>query len=398
MKAISTPMSSDAIQSDEIPFLTVTALMIYAAITPMILLIAPAVAAQLGTQLKLSPSQIGTYFFVELGAFSFASIPSYLWMHRLDARRVAAFSTALFVLGNLVTAMWLPGYEVLLVLRAVTALGGGTLMVLCMTTAATSTNRDRVYGFWVIGQLIAGTVGLFLLPKVFAPFGISAFYYLLVALAVCAAPLVRHFPDLLKEMPIRGGARPGQRDATMRWRFTAALAIASVFAFYMAIGGVWTFASSAATTAGLSPDGAGTILAIASIFGISGAALASWVGGSRKRDVMLCIGYSLLALSLVELWMQPKTIGYSVAVFMFKFGWTFVLPFVLAAVAQIDRSKKLIASLTLVIGAGLAIGPLVAGWMIEFIGDLHSVFACAIVLTVGSLAGLLWMAARGRHQ
>ncbi|TEV53340.1 MFS transporter, partial [Burkholderia cepacia] len=170
---------------------TLVALVVFAAITPLLLLVAPAVAGQLATQLGLSASQIGTYFFVELGAFSLATVPSYLWLGRIDARRVAAFAIALFGAGNLLTALWMPGFVALLALRAVTALGGGSLMVLCMTSAATSENSDRVYGLWVVGQLIAGAIGLFVLPHVFAAFGLRALYVALAGLALLAAPLSR---------------------------------------------------------------------------------------------------------------------------------------------------------------------------------------------------------------
>ncbi|MFW2474917.1 MFS transporter, partial [Burkholderia pseudomallei] len=173
---------------------TLAALVAFAAITPLLLLVAPAVAGQLGAQLGLSASRIGTYFFVELGAFSAATLPSYLWLGRIDARRIAWGATAVFCAGNLATAVWMPGFAPLLALRAATALGGGTLMVLCMTSAAASGNSDRVYGLWVVGQLIAGAAGLFLLPHLFDMVGLRALYAVLAALALCAAPLARRFP------------------------------------------------------------------------------------------------------------------------------------------------------------------------------------------------------------
>lgn len=192
-------LASDTVRASDAhaaPFAraTLVALVVFAAITPLLLLVAPAVAAQLAVQLRLSASQIGTYFFVELGAFSAATVPSYLWLGRVDARRVAACAIALFGAGNLLTALWMPDFATLLALRAATALGGGTLMVLCMTSAATSENSDRVYGLWVVGQLIAGAIGLFVLPHVFVAFGLRALYFALAALALAAAPLSRGFP------------------------------------------------------------------------------------------------------------------------------------------------------------------------------------------------------------
>ncbi|WP_175776998.1 MFS transporter [Burkholderia anthina] len=365
---------------------TLVALVVFAAITPLLLLVAPAVAGQLATQLGLSASQIGTYFFVELGAFSLATVPSYLWLGRVDARRVAACAIALFGAGNLLTAVWMPGFVALLALRAVTALGGGSLMVLCMTSAATSKNSDRVYGLWVVGQLIAGAIGLFVLPHVFAAFGLRALYVALAVLAVIAAPLSRGFPATLGT---RATSAQTTRDAASHTpRLYVALAIGAVLTFYLAIGSVWTFASRAAAQAGLDPQSTGNVLAIASVMGIAGAALASCAGGRVARRAMLAAGYALLAASLVALAALPHASGYSAAIFAFKFAWTFVLPFILATVAQIDTSGRLVATLNFVIGAGLAAGPLLAGLLLDAGGTMHALFAIATAVAIASFAAL----------
>ncbi|RQS18750.1 MFS transporter [Burkholderia sp. Bp8998] len=390
--------SSEAAPSDgrASPFArsTLVALVVFAAITPLLLLVAPAVAGQLATQLGLSASQIGTYFFVELGAFSLATVPSYLWLGRIDARRVAACAIALFGAGNLLTALWMPGFVTLLALRAVTALGGGSLMVLCMTSAATSENSDRVYGLWVVGQLIAGAIGLFVLPHVFAAFGLRALYVALAALTLLAAPLSRGFPATLGARTASAqAARGAAGDASRRF---VALAIGAVLTFYLAIGSVWTFASRAAAEAGLDPQSTGNVLAIASVMGIAGAALASCAGGRLARRAMLAAGYALLAASLVALAALPHASGYSAAIFAFKFAWTFVLPFILATVAQIDTSGRLVATLNFVIGAGLAAGPLLAGLLLDAGGTMHALFAAATAVAIASFAALRHIDRRAR--
>ncbi|KUY99149.1 MULTISPECIES: MFS transporter [unclassified Burkholderia] len=375
---------------------TLVALVVFAAITPLLLLVAPAVAGQLATQLGLSASQIGTYFFVELGAFSLATVPSYLWLGRVDARRVAACAIALFGAGNLLTALWMPGFVALLALRAVTALGGGSLMVLCMTSAATSENSDRVYGLWVVGQLVAGAVGLFMLPHVFAAFGLRALYVALAALALVAAPLSRGFPATLGARP--ASARAARGAATDAPRLFVALAIGAVLSFYLAIGSVWTFASRAAAEAGLDPQSTGNVLAIASVMGIAGAALASCAGGRLARRTMLAAGYALLAASLVALAALPHASGYGAAIFAFKFAWTFVLPFILATVAQIDTSGRLVATLNFVIGAGLAAGPLLAGLLLDAGGTMHALFATATAVAIASFVALRHIDRRARSS
>ena len=373
---------------------TLAALVTFAAITPLVLLVAPAVAAQLGGQLGLSASQIGTYFFIELGAFSCATLPSYLWLGRIDARRVAVVALAIFCLGNLLTALWMPGFSGLLAMRAVTALGGGTLMVLCMTSAATSENHDRTYGLWVVGQLVAGAVGLLLLPYLFSTYGLRSFYVVLAVLGAVAAPLCRGFDAAL------GATRPdAARGSTIPQSpplAIAILAIAGVLAFYIAIGGVWTFASAAAAEAGLNEADTGKILSVATVMGIAGALIASFIGGRVARKAVLVGGYAILVISLIGLAAHPTATGYSAAVFAFKFAWTFVLPFILAVVAKSDGTGRLVAALTLVIGVGLAVGPLIAGVMLDSGWGLGSVFIAATVACLISLAFLFHVERKGQ--
>jgi predicted MFS family arabinose efflux permease len=379
---------------------TLLSLVVFAAITPLLLLVAPAVAAQLGGQLGLSASQIGTYFFVELGAFSCATLPSLLWLGRVDARRVAAIATAVFCIGNFATAVLMPGFVALLVLRALTALGGGTLMVLCMTSAATSGNRDRVYGLWVVGQLVAGALGLFVLPHLFDAFGLRALYVALAVLALIASPLTRGFDPALggasgkQAQQVASGVNGSSTGST--W-FLATLVIGGVLAFYLAIGGVWTFASKAASLAGLDAGHTGELLAIASVLGIVGAACASFIGNRIARAAMLLTGYAILVAALLGLSAHPGSTGYAAAIFAFKFAWTFVLPFILAAAAKTDTSGRLIATLNFVIGAGLAVGPLIAGFLLDAGAGLNTLFQGAAVISALSFVCLLRVERSGRE-
>jgi predicted MFS family arabinose efflux permease len=232
---------------------------------------------------------------------------------------------------------------------------------------------------------------------VFAAFGLRALYVALAMLALLAAPLSRGFPATLgartaSARAARGGA---DADADASRRFVV-LGIGAVLMFYLSIGSVWTFASRAAAEAGLDPQSTGNVLAIASVMGIAGAALASCAGGRLARRAMLAAGYALLAASLVALAALPHASGYSAAIFAFKFAWTFVLPFMLATVARIDTSGRLVATLNFVIGAGLAAGPLLAGLLLDAGGTMHALFAAATASAIASFAALRHIDRRAR--
>ena len=378
-----TMTSASPLPTSTFPKITLVALVAFAAITPMALLVAPALAAQLGIELGIGPSEIGTYFFVENGAFSAASLLSLFWLGRANVRTVGIIALAVFIAGNLATPLVLPDYTNLLLIRAFTGFGGGTLMVLSMVSGQDAENPDRVFGYWVVGQLVAGAVGLFLLPYLFAGFGLKSFYVVLGLLTLLLSPLYRGFLT-----PTASTAATANSSASTGFVVIAILTVAAILAFYTAIGGVWTFASMAASQAGFANESIGGILAVASLFGIAGAMLATWLGGRSARQAMLLRGYAILVLSVAGLALFTGGTAYVVAVCAFKFAWTFVLPFIIAEVAGRDPSGKLLASTSLIIGTGLSIGPLFAGLLLGAAWSLGSVFIAAALCGVLSFACL----------
>ena len=160
------------------------AVVLFAAIAPCVLMTAPVVAAQYAAQLGLGPARIGQLFSVELAAMSLATLPSYYWLSRWNWRRVAFAAAGAFVLVNLLSAYSLD-FHALLWLRALSALAGGTLMVICIASASGSAQPDRVYGLWVSGQLVLGALGLWVLPGLFAMAGLKALYLSLALLMGC---------------------------------------------------------------------------------------------------------------------------------------------------------------------------------------------------------------------
>ncbi|KAA8551076.1 MULTISPECIES: MFS transporter [Pseudomonas] len=364
------------------PLALLAAIVLFAAITPTILMTAPAVAAQLATQWQLSPSQIGDLFSTELGAMSLATLPALWWLKRVDWRRAALLAGLLFIAANLLS-MLARDYPILLALRFCSALAGGSLMIICLSSAASTANPGRVYGLWVMGQLVVGAIGLSILPRLFEHYGLSACYLILAALMTLFLPLARHFPQ--------GSPAPekaAERIAlASRWK--AALGILGLLSFYVSLSGVWTFIGSISSHAGLSAEASGEILALATVMGIVGAGCTSLIGDRLPRLLLLLLGYALMAGAVLLLLGQPDMLRFALAALLFKFTWTFILPLVLACLADLDRSGKLMNTSNLVIGGGLAIGPTVAGRMIEASGGFQSLLIAGACVTVLSLVLML---------
>lgn len=364
------------------PWEMLAAIVLFAAITPTILMTAPAVAAQLASQWQLSPSHIGDLFSVELGAMSLATLPAFWWLKRVNWRLAALVAAVLFIVANLLST-GAETYTDLLLARFVSALAGGSLMIICLASAATTANPSRVYGLWVMGQLVVGAVGLAVLPGLFERYGLNACYLILAGLMTVLLPLVRGFPS--------GSPAPEATNILSapgsRWR--AALGIGAILAFYISLGGVWTFIGALATSAGISPQQSGEVLAIATVMGIAGAASVSLIGARLPRAVLLLMGYALMAAAVLLLLGQPALLRFALAALLFKFTWTFVLPLILACLADLDHSGKLMNASNLVIGGGLAIGPAIAGRLIEASGGFTALLIGGAVITLVSLVMIL---------
>ncbi|MGX7605745.1 MFS transporter [Klebsiella pneumoniae] len=387
----STPLTDNALSRPAglmVSLRLLAAIVIFAAIAPGILMTAPAVAAQLASEWQLKPGQIGWLFSAELGAMSLATLPAWWWMSRLDWRRVALTAGVVFLAANLASAV-VTQYETLLAARFIASLAGGTLMILCISCAAGTPNPSRVYAFWVLGQLLLGMLGLLALPGLFATFGLKVVYLILAAIMLCCLPLVSAFPPRFQPLPVSR-----QQPSTALWR--QALAVLAVLTFYISLSAVWTFIGTIGSAAGLSPTQVGLVLAAATVCGIIGAGGAALRGTRRADRLPVWLGYGLLIVSVGLLIGQPLLVRYAIAALLFKFTWTFVLPFILARVAGLDNSGRLMNSINLVIGGGMAAGPALAGALLQHFASADPLLAAAGVCALLSLILIVAASAAGK--
>ena len=388
-------MSSDSVSVPTVgaalpcPPRLLTAIILFAAIAPGILMTAPAIAAQLASQWLLTPAKIGHLFSTELGAMSLATLPAWWWISRVNWRRVATLAAAVFIAGNLASA-WVSDFSLLLGLRFVASLAGGTLMILCITCAAGTANPSRVYALWVLGQLVLGAVGLLVLPPLFAHFGLMAVYLILAAIMLCCLPLIGSFPSGFH--PVQSAAHSAAAP-----RLRKIIAVLAVLTFYISLSAVWTFIGSIAAAAGLSPVHSGQVLATATLFGIVGAGAAALISAGRGGNRLIWLGYGLLLAGIALLIREPLLLRFAMAAVLFKFTWTFVLPFILARVAGLDNNGKLMNNINLVIGGGMAIGPTLAGYLIESSGGFDALLVGALGCSLLSLLLILLASPRARR-
>jgi hypothetical protein len=207
---------------------------------------------------------------------------------------------------------------------------------------------DRLFGYWVCGQLVVGALAL-ALCRSFRALGLPS---LRLALAMAA---------LLPLAPATAETREDQPAAVSAAGNGIHLAVAMA-----GVGPMSGWAAAGLCRADRGPGRAdaqavANRLAMAGLWESRRAGCAAGLGGRVVRGRALLVGYGLLVFAVLFLLGQPSMARFTLAAGLFKFGWTFALPFILSAVAHRDRTGSMMAATNLVIGTGNALGSPRAG-------------------------------------
>ena len=369
-------------------FKGVITLILISAIAPTTLLLAPAIASQLVLQWQLSPTQISKIFFIELSAAGLATLPAYYWQPRFSWHKVGYLTIGIYFLANILSA-FMPNYEALLVIRCIAAFAVGTLLVLCMSSAAASPNKDRIYGLWLAGQLILAAIGLWVLPYFFKIFGLKALYISVAILMFACIPLIRYLPNhfVLPKKVITEPLSPEKRIYKPFRKII--LASISLFLFYLSIGMVWPFMSFIGHDANIDNDTVNRVFSIASLAGIAGAVLASFVNNRILRYVLIIVGFSTMLISVFLLFGKPYILLFTISALIFKFNWTFIVPFLLAVLAENDSTGHMMNSANLLLCAGLAIGPIIGANLLESFYEIPGLLTLSSIFIALSMGFIL---------
>ncbi|WP_418907709.1 MFS transporter [Glutamicibacter endophyticus] len=352
------------------------------AVLNAVLLVAPILASKLSADLGLEPAQVGLIASVELGCFSLATVPAFLWLRKVNIRKLTFWCLLVVITGNVLSSMT-DSFGSLLAVRAVTSFAAGSIIVVILSLSAKAANPSRAYGLFVVSQLAMGAIILFLFPVIYAQRSVSAVYLTLAALAALC---------LFCTLCVKGNelhAVPGERAAVQRRVFPFACALIAVLGFYVALGGVWTFMGQIAIASQIPLDTASSMIGIATLFGVAASFVSTLVGENSRARYFVLGGFVLMGISIAFLYGMPGLIRFVLAAVLFKIAWSWLLPFLLAEVSRVGGPQVMNAT-NMVIGGGLAIGPMLAGTILQTTGSFTVMLTVALsILAVAVLASLV---------
>lgn len=374
--------SQDGVQSAD-SALSTAAITLFGIVGPYSFLVSPVIAGQMAGQLDWSAGTIGLIMGCELAGASLVSFPAMRLLRVLSPRTVALLATVLFILANVASAL-VTSVELFLPARIVAGAAGGILSVVALVSAARSANPPKAFAYWSGGQTVAAAVGLLYLPDLFLRTGIGGVYGCLAAAALLSLAVIAGFGSGLLPSLSGGGERHNLKAA--RWTLVA------IFGFYVAVGGAWAFVGIPGAELGFTDGGIGMLSSLAMTAGILGSVLASHVGGKAHHNRFVLGSYLLLVLCLGVIELVNDHMVFAGVIVLLQVLWSFLLPLLLASLADSDDDGNMVILSNMIIGGGAALGPMLAGYTIDFLGGYGA------VATEGGIILLLSAAAFARAR
>lgn len=335
-----------------------------------------AVADSLG----LNGRQIGLLAGVELAGAAIGSVAASFWVPHFNWRMVAFLSVTVVFAGNLWSAT-LTEFEPLLGLRFATGLlGQGTAYCVALAVINRMRNPERVFGLAIAAQVGLTMIFMLYLPRLISEFGAAGVLVPLAVFAACVLPLLSQIP--------KTGTRVEMAMDTASHRALAIvlLALAAQVVWYTGVGAVWAFIERIGAASQIEPAQIGSALALAMAAGLGGALLASAYGHRANRLAMFVLAMLLQIGALFALMHAGSWPVFAVAAMLFNASWNYALPFLLGIIVANDASGRFTVLLIAVQGAGVAIGPVVAGILSETVGlvavSWFGIAACAVSAAV----------------
>jgi predicted MFS family arabinose efflux permease len=336
--------------------------------------------------------ELGGLFSLELASFSLASLPAFLWLHRINLRTATYLFTSLVIAGNIASG-FMDSFPALMGARFVTSLASGSIMVILLTLSGKASNPSRAFGIFVMAQLAMGALILAVFPALYAGTGVAAIYWTLAGLAALCLLAVRCIDgEALRSSSRARNSANADAAAPARGRtkvpaLRLVLGLSAVLLFYVALSGVWTFIAQISAAAGIDLSASSLVLSVATVAGIISALVATVLGETPRRRAFLLAGYVGMGISVALLFGVPGMIRFAAAAIIFKFAWTFILPYLLSTLSDLGGGH-IMSTVNLVIGTGFAIGPLLGGALIQATGDFTGLLAVALAGLLASMTAV----------
>lgn len=317
-------------------------------------------------ELHLTAAQASLALAAENGAYALGLVLFYLVLHRARRSLLAAIGLGVMIATSLLTAK-AGGFVPLLAIRAAFGLAMGFTASTVFAAYAGRADPQRVWAIATFVNLTYAALLLTLSGWIAQTFGLTGIVAVLAMVAVIGLACTRLIPSAAQE------ARAKVMESGWTINRPAICGTLALLCLYAGHTTLWSFQERMGLAVGLNRSQVGVLLGISVLGAIAGALLSMTAGhrfGQRLPNALAFAGLIASALLLAI----PVMAAYVAGAVIVKTAWFFGLPFILGALARLDRSGRWSSMGAALLALGSAVGPAIgatlAGYGAHMIGFL----------------------------
>lgn len=324
----------------------------------------------------LSSSQIGLLSGAEGLGIASACVATGLLARRLNWIAVLVCA-AVCALGNALI-VYAHGFGPILAVRTVCGLAGeGPLYAMSYMLLGSAGNPDRAFGVAITALAVFSAVALHFERALYGALGAGGILVPFAALAVVVVGLIIRSRSLdLRPQ----GAAPDLRRGP---RWDAVVILLSIGVWSCGPGAFWPFSEAAAVVMGVSAPVIAQALSASLLVGLLGAALPAVIGDRFGRLVPVTLATAIAGMSVVMFFAHRDLFSLTAALSLLQFSWNLAVVYQLAGLAVVDPHGRYSALGAVSQFGGIAVGPVVAGWVTQGAGYPSLVVIVAGFVAVG---------------
>lgn len=353
MEAMRTARASDATESR-----TLVSAILLGVVGPEVFIVQPGFVQGMVQYLGFDDRAAGYVASAEMFGIAATTVAMTFAAQRFNWRRVIAWSLAIMVVTNLACTL-VRDVTTFAVLRFVAGVGAGGLISLSFTAIGLTRRADRNFGYLIMWVLTYGAFALLAMPTAYRVGGLTGVLWFFALFPLVALPWLKYFP-VSGENTVQI-----ENDAVNLPAAAKGLALAAMFAYFLAQGVVWAYLFLIGIAGGLTEQQVANGLTVSQFAGIGGALGAALTAGRYGRALPLTIGIVGGAMTLYFLVGEFSATLYLVAVSVYNLAWNFTHPYLLGAMASFDRRGRVVVNAVAMQMLGLALGPSLAASVIE---------------------------------
>ncbi|MBW2367395.1 MAG: MFS transporter [Deltaproteobacteria bacterium] len=359
--------------------MTLVALTAADAVGVVMLYVIPLIIGSISDAFGVQEGTSGLVSSLEFGTMAIAGLVLSPVFQKLKVKQLAIVGITVLFLGNLVSALCAirGAWVVFVISRGVVGLAEGTLYALAYGMAAKTRDPNRTYSIYVGFEVTFAMLMMILIGIFVEKLGPAGSFVTLGGISLIMIPIFLWFPKN-DEAPVETKAKVDQKFSRDVYMLIIGMGL-----FCIGLNTLYPFVERIGVLLEIATSRISMILTLSLFCSIFGALICGVLGTRYGRTVPLIIGVVFQVAAIFMLVYTQSTVWFSMGAIVQAMAIAYFLPLFNGLVAFFDRSGRATCAAAGVIAVGTALGPFLAGVVLNVGGGY---------ITLGWISAGLYMA------